>query len=332
MRTFLLVVTLLAGTISGSGGRTGDHPSEPQRSPAIQISKITYHGWPDSYRISNGKVQAVVVPAIGRVMQFQLVGRDNVFWQDRRLDGKVPDPNSKQWTNFGGDKSWPSPQDDWLKITRRAWPPPAGFDAEQNEARVENGVLELISPVDRSYGIRVRRRMELDQHAPRMTITTIYQKIDGAPVKIGVGVITQLRDPERVFMLLPKKSRFPEGYVLLQFSRPEDVTVHDGLVSLARGKKVNSQIGSDADTLLWMDEQYVLRIDSPRVPGAEYADQGTNTTIFTASDPQAYVELETFGPLTAMGPGDWIERTNTYTLLRRTEKDPEVEAKKLVQR
>jgi hypothetical protein len=178
----------------------------------------------------------------------------------------------------------------------------------------------------------VRRRLQLDPARPRMQIVTTYEKVTGPAVKVGVGVITQLRDPQRVFMVLPKRSRFPEGYVLLQFSRPEDVVVHDGLVSLRRGKKTSSQIGSDADTLLWMDDHYLLRIDSPRVPGAEYADQDTSTTIFTAPDPQAYVELETFGPLTVMKPGDHIDHTNTYTLLRRTEKDPEVEAKKLVQR
>jgi hypothetical protein len=299
------------------------------RSPAIEISQITYHGWPHSCLISNGKVQAVIVPAIGRVMQFKFVDGENVFWEDRSLDGKSSDPNSKQWTNFGGDKSWPSPQDEWPKIIGRSWPPPGGFDAIPYEAPLEDGEVALTSPVDPSFGIRVRRRIKLDSAGSRMTITTVYEKVSGAPVKVGVGVITQLRDPERLFMVLPKPSRFPEGYVLLQFSPPEDVSVRDGLVSLRRGRKTSTQIGSDADTLLWMNDKYVLRIDSPRVPGEKYADRGTNSTIFTAPDPQAYVELETFGPLTHMNPGDRIERTNTYTLLRRTEKNPDVEARKL---
>ena len=324
MRTFSIVLLLLAGTTSSSRAQNGSH-----RSPAIQISKITYHGWPNSYRISNGKVQAVVVPAIGRVMQFQLVGGVNIFWQDRRLDGRAPDPNSREWANFGGDKSWPSPQDDWSKMVGRGWPPPAGFDAVPYEARVEDGVLELSSPVDPSYRIRVRRRVELDPAKPQMEVVTSYEKITGAPVKVGVGVITQLRDPQRVFMVLPKKSRFPDGYVLLQFSPPEDVRIHDGLVSLKRGNKISSEIGSDADTLLWMDGEYVLRIDSPRVQRAEYAEQGTNSTIFTAADPQAYVELETFGPLSVMKAGDRIQRKNTYTLLERSEKDPDAEARKV---
>ena len=310
-----------------SRAQNGSH-----KSPAIQISKITYHGWADSYRISNGRVEAVVVPAIGRVMQFRYVGKQDIFWENAALARKSPDPNSKEWANFGGDKAWPSPQTDWPKMIGREWPPPPGFDAVAYQAQMDNGAVELISPVDASYGIRVRRRIELDSTAPRMEIVTSYEKVAGAPVKVGVGVITQLRDPQRAFMVLPKKSRFSEGYVLLQFSPPEDVRVQNGLVSLKRGKNANSQIGSDADTLLWMDERHVLRIDSPRVPGADYADQGTNSTIFTSADPQAYVELETFGPLTLMKPGDRIERKNTYTLLERTEKDAEAEARKVAAR
>ena len=322
------MVTLLAGMISWCGAQNTAHH---QPTPATQVSTITYHNWPNSYRISNGKVQAVVVPAIGRVMEFQFADGDNVFWQDRSLDGKISDPNSTHWTNFGGDKSWPSPQDDWSKIIGRGWPPPAGFDAVPYEARVEDNDVVLISPVDPSYGIRVRRRIGLDPTASRMTITTIYEKLAGPPVKVGVGVITQLRDPVRLFMVNPKQSRFPDGYVLLQFSPPENVSVKDDFVSLSRGKKTSTQIGSDANTLLWIDEKYVLRIDSPRVPCEEYADRGTNSTIFTAPDPQAYVELETFGPLIVMNHGDRIERANTYTLLRRTEKNPEAEARKLAQ-
>src|SRR5581483_7780969 len=281
-----------------------------QTSHAVQISKITYHGWADCYRISNGRVEAIIVPAIGRVLQFHYMGREDIFWENPRFAGKAPEPKSKEWSNFGGDKSWPSPQADWLKMVGRDWPPPAGFDAVAFQTQVENGAVELVSPVDASYGIRVRRKVQLDPAAPRMEIVTSYEKASGTWVKLGIGVITQARDPQRLFMVLPRKSQFPRGYILLQFSPPVDIQVRDGLVSLKRGTETSSQIGSDADTLLWMDEKYVLRIDSPRVPVAEYADQDTNTTIFTSANPQAYVELETFGPLTLMKPGDRIERKN----------------------
>ena len=79
-----------------------------------------------------------------------------------------------------------------------------------------------------------------------------------------------------------------------------------------------------------MNEKYALRIDSPRVPEAEYANQGSSAIIYTNPDPDAYVELETYGPLSTMKVGDKIERTNLYTLSRRREKDALTEAQKIL--
>ena len=34
----------------------------------VIVTRLTWHGWPGSVRLSNGIVEAVVVPAIGRIM------------------------------------------------------------------------------------------------------------------------------------------------------------------------------------------------------------------------------------------------------------------------
>jgi hypothetical protein len=329
---FLLVVApitsaQLVSTSVRPSAQNAVHAGNP-----IHISRAMYHGWRDSLALRNGKVEVIIVPATGRVMQFHFVGEGDVLWENRPMDGRSPDPSAKEWSNFGGDKSWPAPQADWEKLVGRGWPPPTTFDAVAFEAVVEGTVVELVSPVDPSYGMRLRRRVELDPGQPIMSITTIYEKVQGSPVKVGIGVITQLRDPQRAFMVLPKKSRFAKGYVLLQFSLPQDLVVKDGLVSLHRGHRTESQIGTDASTLLWMDDKYVLRIESKRVKGAEYADQGSSAEIYTNYDPFAYVELETFGPLITMKVGDKIKRTNVYTLLRRSQKNPEAEAKRVLGR
>ena len=294
------------------------------------VSSISYHGWVDSLLLNNGTVEAVIVPAIGRVMQFHFVGEDDVLWENDKLQGKSADPMAKEWANFGGDKSWPSPQDDWQKMIGRGWPPPATFDATPLEARKQGSVVELVSPVDPSYGIRVHRHIKLDPHQSILTITTTYEKVSGNPVKVGIGVITQLRDPQRAFIKLPSKSQFPDGYTLLNFERPQDGKFQDGLFSLSRSHEYRSQIGNDGSSLLWMNEKYALRIDSPRVPEAEYANQGSSAIIYTNPDPDAYVELETYGPLSTMKVGDKIGRTNLYTLSRRSEKDTQVEARKIL--
>jgi hypothetical protein len=133
-------------------------------------------------------------------------------------------------------------------------------------------------------------------------------------VKIGIGVITQLGDPEEAIMVLPKKSMFSKGYVLLNFEEPAGVKLEDGELSVKRSASTRSQIGSDAGALEWVGKKYVLRIESARIEGAEYPNQGSSTVIYTNSDPDKYVELETFSPQKMMKVGDHIEATNTYTL------------------
>jgi hypothetical protein len=302
-------------------------PSHRAHKARVSVAKISYQGWPHAYVLSNGIVEVVVVPEVGRVMQFHFVDEDPVFWENPALYGKMPDPNSKDWQNFGGDKSWPAPQAEWPKLIGREWPPPAGFDSKPVKAETHDGVVELINPVEPAYGIRARRTIALDPRGPVMTIRTVYEKLEGNPIKVGIGVITQLREPERAFMVLPRKSQFPKGYVQLNWTTPAELRVAEGLVSLKGG--IQSQIGSDAGRLIWMNDKYVLRIDSPRVKGAEYADEGANAIIYTSPKADGYIELEPFGPLKTMQVGQRMERTVRYTLSHRTESEAEVEARRM---
>ena len=44
------------------------------------IEKTDFRGWPNSYRISNGEVEAIVTGDVGpRIMRFGFVGGQNFF-------------------------------------------------------------------------------------------------------------------------------------------------------------------------------------------------------------------------------------------------------------
>ena len=46
----------------------------------MTIEKTNYHGWANSYRISNGEVEAIVTGDVGpRVMRYGFVGGQNFF-------------------------------------------------------------------------------------------------------------------------------------------------------------------------------------------------------------------------------------------------------------
>jgi hypothetical protein len=297
---------------------------------AVTITRISYHGWPDCYLLSNGCVEAVVAPAIGRVMQLRLAGEAvGPLWENRTLDGQLHDAASDEWINFGGDKSWPAPQSAWPRQQGREWPPPVAFDSRPVEAvAVERGVT-LTSPVDPGFGIQVVRHVELDAGQPVLRIRTEYRKLLGGPLRVGIWTITQLREPERVAVLLAEDSKFPAGYLRLFAAQPAELKLDGRLLWLKRHTSEQVKIGTDGGSMVWVGANCALRIDAEAGPG-EYPDGGCVTEIYTNPDPFSYVELETLSPIQAIKAGDRIERTTVYTLKSRSTSDPEDEARKML--
>ena len=304
--------------------------SPDARQIPVSVTRISYHGWPDCYLIGNGCVEAVVVPAIGRVMQLRLTGdSDGAFWENRLLDGQLHNPDPTEWINFGGDKCWPAPQSAWSQQQGRDWPPPLAFDARPVEAVAgERGVV-LTSPVDPGFGIQVTRHVELDSELPVMRIRTEFRKVFGDAIRVSVWTIAQMQDPERIFMLLSEESKFQKGYLSSLESEAEDLRVDGRLLSLVRHPRERVKIGGDATSMAWVGRNLIVRIDAEAGPG-EYPDGGCVTQIYTSPDPVPYVELETLGPLATVSAGDRIERTTTYTIMPRSDADPAVEAQKIL--
>lgn len=296
---------------------------------AVKVAKIDYRGWHNSIVLSNSQTEIVIVPAIGRVMQFRFQNEAATFWENRKLDGKLPYHRSENWANFGGDKTWVAPQSDWEKVTGRSFPPPSAFDSMPVTAKVKGNSVALISPVDPFYGIQTNRQIRLDPKQAVMTIDTTYKKVKGEPREVAIWTITQLREPVGVYVKLPQPSIFPSGYIR-QTGLPANLKVKNGILSLTRDRQRQHKIGSDASTLLWLGEKVALRIDSPRLAQANYPHPGSNSEIYTNADPDAYVELEFLSPLQKLRVGEKMQLTTTYTLIKRTTTNAEVEARKIL--
>jgi len=161
----------------------------PKKSGATHAD---FHGW-NAIVVSNGAARLVIVPDIGRVMEFDLLDDKGQvvpgpFWNHPAVDKSLP-ADAEGWKNFGGDKAWPSPQSEWAKIAGRGWPPPVGFDAVPCAATIKGRRVQLLSPVDSIYGVRVRRTITLDSRKPVVAIKTVYEKVRGTPVRMSVWTI-----------------------------------------------------------------------------------------------------------------------------------------------
>lgn len=300
-------------------------------SPAVSAATAQpHHGWNDAIILRNPVVEAVVVPSVGRVMQFRFVGEtDGPFWENDQLAGQPmpPEPWKAAHGSFGGDKTWPAPQSAWK------WPPPVAFDAAAHTARVEpDGSVTLSSPTDPRSGLRATRRITLDPTEPSLRIATTYEKISGEPGPVAAWVVAQLRDPVAIYLPVPPRSAFAAGYAPT-WKQPEGTLRREGdLLRLTRSPTVSQKTGNDGTDLIWAGERQLLRVSIPRIPGAAYTHDGCSVEVYTNADPVPYVELETLGPLQTLRVGERTSATTTYRLARRTAAALETDVRALLAR
>src|SRR4051812_33887530 len=128
-RTFplALLLILLAGCKPAQPiGSAKDEPDVPDV-PLAQFS--------DAIRLTNGTVNLVIVPSLGgRIMRYGFVGEPNVLWNNP----DIPDLSKghPDYFNYGGDKAWPWPQDDWPLLIGRNFPPPPECDQAVFKSRL----------------------------------------------------------------------------------------------------------------------------------------------------------------------------------------------------
>ncbi|HEY5448507.1 MAG TPA: hypothetical protein VIQ54_07135 [Polyangia bacterium] len=289
------------------------------------VSTASLFGW-ESLALRNAVAEVMVVPAIGRVMQFRLLddASGGPFWRHEAIGpGLAGDENG--WINFGGDKAWPAPQSAWESMVGKGWPPPRTFDAVAHAATIEGGAVMMLSPVDPAYGIRVRRKISLHASEPVMSIETTFEKVQGPPVRVAVWTITQLLPPARMEAVLPARSAFAGGHRRVMPAEPLNLAVAGGRLSLERDPHNKTMIATDADRLEWVGAEpnrvdLVVESKSAAAVAGEAAvwPDGAHSQIYTNPDgPEAYVELELLGPLHDLAPGQSASLATRYELLRR---------------
>lgn len=294
-------------------------------SPVTALTGQSHRGWHDAVILRNRTVEIVIVPSVGRVMQFRFVGEtDGPFWENAKLAGKpMPaDPWKAAHGSFGGDKTWPAPQSLWN------WPPPDVFDTSAVTAKInDDRSVTLTSPVSPRFGLRTVRRIALDATAPVMRIATTYEKISGEPLEVSVWIISQLSDPAAVFLPAPVTSKFVGGLAPQWPAPPGAVERRGDLLRLARLPAKSYKIGNDSPAIVWVGAKHVLKIAADRIPGATYPDEGCIAEFYGNADPVPYVELETVSPLRTLRVGESHSATNTYVLARRSSPDAETDAR-----
>lgn len=323
----------------------------PKKPVAVTVTRITWHGWPGAIRLSNGLVEAVVVPTIGRIMAFHFAGHPETdpLYSNSAWNGKtVADADSTTWATFGGDKLWPSPQADWLKHNVRAWPPDQTFDGDPEVAQLLPNGVRLVTSDSMAFAARATRTITLKAGEARLYIAQTLTKDpdalnpdtqptglteeqasrlrrDGFP--IGIWSITQTRGDETVFMPLSTSGKFPGGYLPMESPGVVEpaalFTAQGGVLRIVRDTKKTHKVGTDSASG-WLASLYAGTVlfsqHYPYQANSAYPDGGLDAETYTNDNP-AYIEMEMLGPLATLTHGNKISH-NIYWQLQRLPSAP----------
>jgi len=258
------------------------------------------NNWGETIRLTNGEIEIVIAPERGgRLMHYSRPGESNLLWTAADINSGLGDMWG--WRNWGGEKTWLWPQDDW---PGDIWPPPA--DIEQAPWKLEEKVIlpkllgyQITLSAKTQFG-KMTRSFVLPAHGTRLAISATLENTDNA---FAVWSVVQIPVPEIVGV-----NRTGPRQLLLQL--PDD---EEGMALVMRDENTFDLAATpggtkgmlDADTFRVPTAQGVLVVRQLLYGGnsaAEYGDvYQAQICKINALDGDAYVELEFAAPLNAAG-------------------------------
>lgn len=258
---------------------------------AVKVETTTFGSWTEAVKVSNGTVEIVVVPQIGRVMFYGYTGKKNFLWVNPNLG---PSDQAKPgYDNFGGDKTWWAPQSAWN------WPPDAAFDGEPYTVELLKDGVRMVSKVGRLKPLRVTREIRLSDVGTLVKFKNVLENT-GEKFQCAVWQVTQVNDPSEVRMPIEAGRMYSQ-----QMGTKLDPKYHEflgGVLKIARHPKTSYKFGGWAakGTISAKTNGEWLVMKSDRNRRAVYPDNNSAQEIYTNPDPDRYVELEQLSPLISM--------------------------------
>ncbi len=315
MKTTIFPIALLV-LMASCSSRTESTISPVDSDQTISVIEQEYHGW-DAFVFSNSLVKAVVVPGIARIMDFRLVGGDNVIWQNESMWGMESIVTNSDWQNFGGVRLSVSPQAAW------GWPPAPLLDRGSCKSSVDAVGLNLQGQPVPALGVRLDRSLSMEKDSQVFHLSYSMQNISTNPVSWGIWNIVQLRPGGRVMLPAPKdaviwEATEKEGTGIwkpikdgkLKFwARVDDLLV---MQHTNQTSKIFATSSQGWVAYIYGDTVYVLSFEAD--VNAEYPAGEGSAEVYTNG---GYVELEHIGPLVTLLPGEktvLIEKWHLFKL------------------
>jgi hypothetical protein len=282
------------------------------------VERLSYRGWNNAYRLSNGIVELIVTADVGpRIMSYRLRNGENVLHEVAGDAGKT---GGSEFRLYGGHRLWVSPE-----VERTYYPDnqPVTVSQHGNEVRF------TARPEEPPPGTNLQKELELELAATgsHVRITHRIRNYDSSSTKLAPWTPTMLRPDGRVILPLSPRIAMDKDHYLsvgafgiwsfTDFADPRWV-FGTSFIQLRQVANPNSrfreQMGGIFNPAGWgayyrRGSVFIKRADV--IGGAQYPDFGCNFQAFTNPE---FIELETLGPVVELNPGETVEHTEHWWL------------------
>jgi len=278
----------------------------------LMVEKIPYLDWPQCYRLANHIVEAIASTDFGpRILHFGLLDQENEFWLDPAQVGLI---GSETHTLYGGHRLWHAPED-----PQRTYCP----DNEPVYYETKPDSILLRQPVEKTTGIQKEIELRILPDQPGVMVTHRLSnrnlwEVELAPWGLSMmaaGGTAILPHPER----LPWPARLLPGHSLALWSYTDmsDArwTWGEKFILLRQDRAINvpQKIGmlNNAGWMAYARNGHLFVKCFQFQSAGKYTDLGSSVEVFTND---AFLELETLGPMVSIAPQGDIEHREFWFL------------------
>ena len=174
---------------------------------SCRVENGEFRGW-QAVILQNELARVIAVPDIGgRIMAYDLriilFSSSTPTWQEGYSPAQENqgDGSLAAWKNYGGDKTWPSPQG-WDNDEQWHGPPDPVLDSGRytvTEQGVISGaaILTMISPPDARTGVQITRKITLHPGTTRTVLDLSFSNVKDKPIRWSIWDVVQLNAARR---------------------------------------------------------------------------------------------------------------------------------------
>ena len=279
----------------------------------VTISKTSYAGWPNCYKLTNGEVELIVTTDVGpRVIRYGFVGGQNIFKEFKEQLGKT---GEKAWQARGGHRLWIAPE---------AVPESYALDNAPVKAEVKGDTITLTSAVEAETSLEKQITVKLEANGH--VIVTHHLRNKGSKAReLAPWALTMMAQGGTGITGFPPRSKHMEVLTptnplvmwgFTSFNDPRWTFTQKYLMLKQDPKATTPQkvalFNPETFGAYLLSSDLFVKRYTP-VKGGRFPDMGSSYETFTNAD---FLELETVGPLVSLAPGASTEHVERWALYR----------------